>query len=216
MNRESYVRILEKKLNCDIVNLSRAGCGNQYIHDSVVAEVTERDYDLVLVQWTAPNIVEFRTQYTTELFDWEIYNGNKHHHLLQKDWMWNHTPDHVMPSSQEAIAKNEMFKSRFKLTPGAYANHQTMLMQILSLQSILKSYNIPYVFIFYRKLLQLKQFKRYYDRIDWHNVHDQHLFRIAKDNNHWNDETYHPTSAAYEYYAEEIINFLSTKNLIEP
>jgi hypothetical protein len=216
MNNLSFVRILEEKLNCEIVNLARV-CGvNKYIHDSIVTEVTERDYDLVLVQWTAPNIVEFRTQYDTGLFDWEMYNGNKHHNLLQKDWMWSHTPDGVMPSPEAAVAKNHMFESRFKLTPGAYTNHQTMLTQILSLQSVLKSYDIPYVFIFYRKLLQLKQFKRYYDRIDWHNVHDQYLFRIAKDNDYWNHDSYHPTAAAYEYYAQEIINYLDTKNLIKP
>lgn len=216
MNNLSFVRIMQKRLGCEIMNLARVGCGNQYIHDSVIAEVTERPTDLVMVQWTVPNRVEFRTQYDTGLFDWEMYGGNSNEHLLQRDWMWPHTPDHTVPSPETAVSKNAMFESRFKFTPGVYANHQTMLTQIISLQSVLKSYNIPYVFIFYRKLLQLKQFTQYYDRIDWSNVHDQNLFRISKDRGWWNDDSYHPTASAYEYYADEMIKYLNTKNLIVP
>jgi hypothetical protein len=36
---------LQKKLNCEIVNLSRGYAGNTYIHDSTLNEISRRSYD---------------------------------------------------------------------------------------------------------------------------------------------------------------------------
>ena len=214
--QKTWVHHLQKKLPCDIVNISRVGCGNQYMHDAVLAEVTERPYDLVIVTWTVANRAEFRTQYTLPLFDWDKFGGNPHNMHMQKDWIFPHTPDTIIPFDAAIHTKNELFRFRLKSLPKYEINHQTMLTQVISLQSTLKSYGIPYVFAFYRKLLQLKKFNNYYEKIDWDNTIEHNLYTKAKTLNMWDDDTKHPTEDAYRWYADEMLNFINTKNLIKP
>jgi hypothetical protein len=215
-DQKSWVWYLQQKLNCEVVNLARAGCGNQYMHDAVIAAITEQDYDLVLVSWNKSGVAEFRCQHKLPLVDWDGLEGNPHPEYLQNDWVWSHTPDEVMPWEDAALDKKDLFKSHFRMNPKYPVNHQMSLTQILSLQSTLKSYGVPYAFVFYRKLLQLKQFKKYYEKIDWSNVHDKNLFSLAKHNKLWDNASYHPTNKAHEIYADMMYEFLSTKNLIKP
>jgi hypothetical protein len=214
--QKTWVYHLQKKIPCEIVNISRVGCGNLYIHDAVLAEVTERQYDLVIVTWTVANRAEFRTQYTLPLFDWDKFGGNPHDSHMQKDWIFPHTPDSIIPFDEAINTKNELMRYRLKSLPEYEVNHQTMLTQVISLQSTLKSYGTPYMFAFYRKILQLKKFSNYYNKIDWANIIDHNLYTKAKTMNMWDNDTLHPTEEAYQWYADEIIEFLNTKNLITP
>lgn len=214
----TWIHYLQQKLNCEIVNIARAGCGNQYMHDAVIAEVTERSYDLVLVSWNIADRIEFRTQHKLPMTDW-IKNGkniNPHAEYMQSEWIWPHTADNIMPRQEDVETKNELFRRRFLTLPTYEINHQIMLTQALSLQSTLKSYGIPYTFVWYRTLLRLKQFKNYYDKIDWNYVHPDSLFRQAKNKKMWDDKSLHPTEEAYKWYADEMYKFLNDRNLIKP
>jgi hypothetical protein len=121
-----------------------------------------------------------------------------------------------MPSDQDAEYKNKIFKEYFYTLPKYERNHQIMLTHALSLQSTLKSYGIPYTFVWYRTLLKLKRFDSYYDKIDWNYVHPESLFRQAKNMKMWDDKTLHPTDEAYRWYADEMYKFLNDRNLIKP
>jgi hypothetical protein len=211
----TWIHYLQTKLGCEVVNISRAGCGNQYMHDAVLAEVTERQYDLVLVSWNIADRIEFRTQYKLPMPDWKNMI-NPHQEYMQTDWIFPHTLDDTMPFEDAATNKNELFKSRFATLPKYETNHQIMLTHILSLQSTLKSYGVPYTFVFYRTLLQLKRFKSYYDKIDWNYIHPDSLFRQAKNMKMWDPKTLHPTEEAYMWYADEMYKFLNDRNLIKP
>ena len=213
---KTWVYYLQQKLDCKIVNIARAGCGNQYMHDAVLAEVTERHYDLVLVSWNIADRVEVRTRLNIEMDDWTLIGGNPHSEHMQRNWMWPHTADEIIKKKDCIAAKNEYFKSRLHLLPHYDVHHQTMLTQVISLQSTLKQYCIPYMFTFYRKLLKLSKFDSYYNRIDFNNILDESMYRFAKNNNGWNTSTLHPTSAAHAAYATIVHEFLSTKNLIWP
>ena len=213
--QRTWIHYLQQKLNCEVVNIARSGCGNQYMHDAVIAEVTERPYDLVLVSWNIANRIEFRTQHKLPMPDLK-YMLNPHKEYMQSEWIWPHTPDDVMPSEEAAENKNELFRRRFLTIPTYEINHQIMLTQALSLQSTLKSYGIPYTFVWYRTLLRLKQFKNYYDKIDWNYVHPDSLFRQAKNKKMWDDKSLHPTDEAYRWYADEMYKFLNDRNLIKP
>ena len=57
---------LEKKFDCEIVNLSRGYAGNTYIHDSTIAELCKRSYDLVLINWTYYGRHDFKTKHTIQ------------------------------------------------------------------------------------------------------------------------------------------------------
>jgi hypothetical protein len=214
-SQRTWIHYLQQKLNCEIVNIARAGCGNQYMHDSVIAEVTERSYDLVLVSWNIADRIEFRTQYKLPMPDLK-YMRNPHEKYMQSEWIWPHTADDIMPFEEAAETKNELFKRRFSTMPTYETNHQIMLTHALSLQSTLKSYGIPYTFVWYRTLMRLKQFKNYYDKIDWNFVHPDSLFRQAKNKKMWDDKSLHPTDEAYRWYADEMYKFLNDRNLIKP
>jgi len=169
-----------------------------------------------LVSWNIADRIQFRTQYNLRLFDWDRNGGNPHEQYMQKDWIFPHTPDEIMPFIDTIGYKNKIFEQYFCVMPKYETNHQIMLTNVLSLQSTLKSYGIPYTFVWYRTLLQLKQFKNYYNKIDWNYVHPRSLFRQAKNMNMWDEKTLHPTDAAYRWYADEIYKFLSDRNLIKP
>ena len=214
--QRTWIHYLQQKLNCEIVNIARSGCGNQYIHDAVLAEVTERSYDLVLVSWNLGGRVEFRTSHNLTLFDWDKSGGNPHQKYMQTDWIWPHTPDNIMPFERAVEYKKNLFKSRFDIVPKYETNQQITLTHVISLQSTLKSYGVPYTFAFYRPLLQLKRFKSYYDKIDWNYVHPDNLYRVSKNMKMWDKETLHPTDEAYRWYSDEMYKFLNDRNLIKP
>jgi len=210
---KSWVWYLQQRLNCEIVNLSRVGCGNTYIHDSILAEITERPYDLVLVSWTVAKRMDFRTCKEHNPIDWANLGGNPHYDLLQKDWLFPHTTFDTQEFTQ---LRQNVYDNYFPIVPRPPQLHQMTLLKILSMQSVLKSYNIPYVFTFYRKLMELKKFSNYYEKIDWSNIHDENLFSLAKSKNMWDNKSYHPTNEAQQIYADMMYEFLNTKNLIKP
>ena len=47
----SWPYCIESELNAKLVNLSQSGSGNTYIHETTIAELAQRNYDLVLIQW---------------------------------------------------------------------------------------------------------------------------------------------------------------------
>jgi len=211
-DHKTWIYHLQQKLKCEIVNISRVGCGNKYIHDAVASEITERKYDLVLTSWTFAKRMDFRIFMNSRLDDWERLGGNPHVDLLQKNWVFPHTK---FNNEEMNDARVRLFKGYFPICAKPDDLHQSTLLNIISLQSILKAYNIPYVFTFYRKLLRLRKFSSYYKKIDWDNVHNYNLFNEAKNMDQWNSETLHPTDAAYRWYADEMYSWLSTKNLIK-
>ena len=212
--QKTWVYYLEQRLGCEMINLSRAGCGNQYIRDSVITEVIERDYDLVIVSWSSFNtVLEVRSRIKQKIFDWEMIGGNPHNEYLQSDWIWNHVPDHAIENESDVKLKQEFFNAYLQLAQADYKTSiKTTFLNVISLQNTLKTLDIPYMFTFPRKLLRLKQHERYHAQIDWSHVDDHHLYTDARRMQHWKNN--HPTEAAYQWYANEVYEFLSTKNLI--
>jgi hypothetical protein len=213
--QKTWVHYLKQQLNCEIVNLSRVGCGSQYIHDSVITEVIERNYDLVIVSWNSfNNILEVRSRIKQKIFDWDIIGGNPHAEYLQSDWIWNHVPDHAIEDELDVGIKRDFFNAYLNLGQG---DHETgiknTLVNVISLQNTLKALDLPYMFTFPRKLLRLKRHEHYHKLVDWSLVDDHHLYTDARRMRHW--ENNHPTEAAYQWYADEVYQFLSTKNLIK-
>jgi hypothetical protein len=196
-----------------MVNLSRVGCGYDYIHDSVAMEVIERDYDLVLVSWSSFNtVIEMKSKMNVKLYDWDLIGGNAHGDKLQSDWLWDHIPDDAFEFEDQVTAKRNLFSHLISLSPTMESRIQSNLLRVISLQNTLKALNIPYMFTFPRKLLRLKRHARYHAQIDWSLVDNHNLYTDARRMRHW--ENNHPTEAAYQWYADEVYEFLSTKNLI--
>lgn len=199
----AWPKFMEKTIDCGIVNLSMVGCGNQFIHDTVTLELSKRSYDLVIVTWTYFKRVDFRNKFFTppEPFD----TLNPHYDLLPKDWMFRASDlkhEHLSPMKENLYNHHALFHNNHMLL-------QQTLLNVISLQSILKSHNIPYLFTFYKKVNKLPRFENLYNMIDWDNVLPHHLYHIAKDNNWWFNN--HPTQEAHEYYSSLISNKIQKK-----
>jgi hypothetical protein len=214
--QKTWVHYLEKRLGCELVNLSRVGAGNQYIHDAVMCEVVERDYDLVIVSWSSfTSVLEVRSNIKQKIFDWDIIGGNPHEQLLQTDWIWDHVPDHAIPGENNLQLKKDFFKTYLRMGQAdRIVNIRSTLLNVLSLQSTLKCLDIPYMFTFPRKVLKLKEHSRYHDMIDWSRVDGHNLYTHARNSEHWQNR--HPTEPVYRWYADQVYEYLSTKNLIVP
>ena len=206
---------LQKKLNCEIINLSRGYAGNTYIHDSTLSEISERTYDLVIINWTFFGRADFKTKYLIPPTDeWTVSNPN--YHLLQKNWLFGKQPNDL---GEIANYTDPLIKHHELVCNNKILSVSNTLTNVISLQSILKSQNIPYVFSFYFDTHQTftSRYPRLCQMIDWDHVHPYFLHSIAKNNNWWDDSDNdgHPTEQAHQYYADLLLDHINTKNLIK-
>jgi len=219
MGPTAWPLYLKNKLNCDLVNISRKGCGNIYIHDAVLSQICNFSYDLVIVSWTVDKKIEFRTTYNDDMPDIAEFGHGTYLGNLQKGWCFPHTKfskDLKIADTCVNEITAELFKTYFQVTANQELNHYNTLLKVLSLQSVLKSFEIPYVFNFYRPLLKLKKFNSCYEKIDWNNVHAQSLYHMAKKENSWYPDSRHPRPEIQEQYANMMYDFIKTKNLTKP
>lgn len=214
-----YLKKLTKQ-NLNIVNLAQAGAGNTYIHESTVAEIGERPYDLVLVQWTYADRFDFRTKdisqfadteytslYQSQQNDWpgKIIHPVNDQDYVQKDWVFG--CGYINERKNNSIG--QVLKQYYQVT-GPSEHMASTLIKIISLQNTLTSLSIPYVFIEYRPMTQFDRFKQLYDLIDWSQFYNgQDLYTIAKQRNAL-DDTLHPSVECHEIYAgnlyQDLIN----------
>lgn len=211
---------LRKKINCNITNLALGGAGNTYIHNSTITEISQRSYDLVLIMWTDVNRLDYRVT-NPERFSKFNYNSKKQTALMsnllngvtpnpiQQDWIFS--SDYYNGNLDTELA--ELFGyHKFVNTDIHYS---MSLINIISLQGVLKSLNIPYRFMFYKELVGLHRFSDLNNLIDWKNViNDTHLFSFAHRNNWWDESLIHPTDQAHDAYADILVDYLKNQKLI--
>lgn len=223
-----WADFLQKKLgrNYNIVNIAQAGAGNTYIHEATVSELSERPYDLLILQWTyfdrldirVKDITQFQdTTYTTEYQttynnDWKgkiIYPVNDQDYV-QKDWIFG--CGYLNEQKDDSIGK--VFKEYYNVT-GPYEHMFSSLMKMISLQNTLIAMNIPYVFMTYRPFLKLERFEHLYKLIDWSKFYDTtHLYTLAKEYDAL-DETDHPLPTVQKMHANNLYDALKERKLID-
>lgn len=200
---------LQKTIDCEIINLSIVGAGNAYIHDTTILELSQRQYDLVIPVWNNFKWVDFRNSQHQQHLD-PLNNLNPHKHLISTNWLGSHT----RLVNDQSHNQKELLYSTYHYFYDNHAKIESTLLNIVSLQGVLKSRNIPYIFSFYKKLRQLKRFEHLYNLIDFSNVHDKNLYNIARENDWWDGK--HPTGNAQKFYADTIADRINTMNLITP
>jgi hypothetical protein len=205
----SWTYRLEDELGCKIANFSRIGCGNKYIHDSTIDEIAQRKYDLVIVSWTYHNRADVRYRAPAavlcghELEDKNIINNKN----INKHWFF-------AGMGIGSPADQDTYRAYIRTYDWFWSNEarvEETLRYVISLQSVLKQLNIPYIFTFYRPLIRLKKFQHLYNLIDFNNVHDVHLYHLAKNNNWIIDG--HPNVTAHTAYAQTLLAHPNIKNL---
>jgi hypothetical protein len=218
--------LLQEYTGGNLVNLSQAGAGNDYIYSSVMEELAVRKYDLVVIMWSdfrrldvkVSNINHFNTtQYTSEYQrkqnDWPskvIYPVNDQDYV---DPNWVFGCGYINTGNSESQTLANLFENYYKYTD--YNSHYLRgLTRILGMQGFLKSMDIPYQFCFVRELRDLKTYPELYNLLDQSAmVNDITVHTYATQLNSWFDPT-HPGAEAHKLYVKDIINNLKQRKLL--
>ena len=209
-----------------MVNLAVAGAGNTYIHETTVSEISQRSYDLVLIMWTDFDRTDVRVA-DPKLFSSLNYTSRAQSKPDPSNFL-NHLTIDTERIQQDWIFSGEYRQSKTKQPGGnveklfshrdfSSSNIQleNSLIRIISLQSVLKTMNIPYKFMFYKPLVGQHRYPDLVKLIDQQNViAEPYLFLLAYKNNWWNKSTTHPTIDAYSAYADVLVEYLKGQKLI--
>jgi hypothetical protein len=217
---------LQEQLNFDMVNLAVSGAGSAYIHESTIAELGQRSYDLVLIMWTDFDRVDQKIarpadfpslHYTSWVqskksdpeFETEFVLDTEY---IQPNWVFS--GDYYQSGSKHPDDNvNRLFGYTRFVSPDVLMEQS--LTRIISLQGVLKSMNIPYRFMFFKHPVGLHRFANLNNMIDQKNViADPHLFSLAHRNNWWDKSTGHPTAEAYSMYAHMLVDYLKDQKLV--
>jgi hypothetical protein len=208
--------------NHNLVNLACAGAGNRYIHNSTVSELAQRSYDLVLVMWSGIDRLDWQVE------DIELFHQSKNtskYQSLQNDWPSKtiypvNDQDYVeknwvfgcgFVSRDSVIKKTGLFEKVYRYTSHKENISQTVL-YIISLQSILKQMNLPYVFMFYHDYLdELKQDLKYH-LIDKSNLFvEDNIWNMAVRGQMFAEDNQHPAVEIHKHWANLLDQHLLEK-----
>lgn len=222
--KRGHITCWKKLENCNLVNLAQAGSGNTYIHESTVEEISQRNYDLVLIQWTYANRIDFKVKDITQFSD-TTYTTD--YQRQQNDW-----PSKVVypVNDQNYVQKNWIFGCGYLNEPDTKSLRQAMkgyydvtdsdehifskLIKIISLQNTFKTQKIPYLFVPYRPIPQLERFKSLNNMIDKSNVSELSLYKLSTEHNPLFNATDHPLPEIHKLYAEQLYQNLLARKLI--
>jgi hypothetical protein len=217
---------LQEQLNFDMVNLAVSGAGSAYIHESTIAELGQRSYDLVLIMWTDFDRVDQKIARPADfpsLHYTSWVQGKKSNPKVETEFVldteyiqpnWVFSGDYFQSGSKHPDDNvNRLFGYTRFVSPDVLMEQS--LTRIISLQGVLKSMSIPYRFMFFKHPVGLHRFANLYNLIDQQNViADPHLFSLAHRNNWWDKSTGHPTAEAYSAYAHLFVDYLKDQKLV--
>lgn len=216
---------LQKKLDCDMINLAVAGAGNTYIHETTISEISQRSYDLALIMWCDFGRTDIRINhpeslsslcYTSQFQSKKDPNNHDASFTVDTDYIqqdWIFSGEYFQSNLNHSLGDvNKLFGHCEFSNPNIQLENS--LIRIISLQGVLTSLNMPYRFMFYKPLVGQHRFPHLFKLIDWQNVFDVHLFLLAHDNNWWNHASDHPTVEAYLAYSNLLADHLKNQKLI--
>jgi hypothetical protein len=209
---------LQKELKFNLVNLALSAAGNTYIHNSTISELSKRPYDFVFIMWTGlqrndiqvENISFFDECVTSAkqvlLNEWEektVWPINDQDYV-EKDW--------VFVGMDNAFIQRIKFSEYIKYRSRANETYQS-LVQMVTLQSVLKQQSIPYVFSFYSDYgKELQKHTELYALLDQTCICQEHnITNIAQELNSYDIDGYHPGVEANQAWANQIIKFIDAK-----
>jgi hypothetical protein len=214
----SWPYYLQFEYGFNLVNLAQAAAGNLYIHNSTISELGCRKYDLVLIMWSGLDRVDCQvdnidffcqTPYTSltqsQRNDWpeKIVQPINDQDYIEKNWVF------VCTGQDKFLKEIKFCESQFKFV-GPSQKTQQSLIHMISLQSILKQFGIPYVFSFYQNYLNQLSKNPLFHLLDLDCVCDSDNINDIAQRNKWlAQDKQHPSETAHNAWAKELQNFLT-------
>lgn len=221
---------LKEMLNCDMTNLAIPAVGNTYVHESTIDELSKNKYDLVLIMWSegvnraewrVNDIAKFADQQWTSKNMAEIKLGsdNNDYAAIQKDWILSagylidHYQKKIPVTEQSEI--NQLFDDYYSVVKNPQAVFRELI-QMISLQGVLKSLTIPYVFMFSKPIAHHVKYAELYNMIDWAEFYSDVHIKPLCGNNGWltDDDTPYPNDQGNREFARLLIEHLKKKNYV--
>jgi hypothetical protein len=221
---QSWPYFIQQHYDCDLVNLSQAGAGNHYISDTVINELSQREYDLVVIMWAdlrrydvkVKNIDYFQdtiytSKYQKTMNDWpeKITWPVNDQDLVDDDWVFG-----CGYLNEQDPSVVELFDSYYQHTD-LESQYFSSYMKIIALQSFLQHRAQPYVFCGVRRLARLERFTSLYNLLDFGKiVNDTTPHEIAKSIDSWDSDQMHPGPQAHEIFAQHLTEFIEHKKIL--
>jgi hypothetical protein len=218
---DSWPYALQSMYNFELINLAQSGAGNTYIFESTVAELSLRNYDAVIIMWSHPHRIDYRTEKDLKT----IYTSNYQH--KQNDW-----PEKIIHpfNDQDLVQTDWVFgcgylnndKECVNLFDPYYKNISynqmvdSFLIKVISLQSILIQLGVQYIFSFYQDYVsELKNVnEKFFNLINWANCcTTNNIYSITKKNNWFDKDKIHPGKLAHNEWALELKKHIEDKKL---
>ena len=213
---DSWPYYLQEITKCTLTNLALGLSGNKYIHNSTITELSLRKYDMVLIMWATvgridmqvEDITQFADSKSTSVYqsaqnDWptKVIHPINDQDYVQKNWIFSHNRDFSKEDSVSTLLRPLHTHTK----QAQYMYIESDLIKMISLQSVLKSLNTPYLFMFWSDFHEFDRFTHLYNMIDWTNVYTDHtLESIGKKNNWYQKDKIHFNEQANEAYAKLI------------
>jgi len=222
---------LQKRLSCDMINLSMPGCGNDYVHDTTISQVALNSYDLVLIMWpmvptrtdwaidTVPLLMD-NTDSNGFVSEWYAANlvpeSSRHH--IERNWIFgmSHIIDqHQQTPPERRSAVSNIFSEYYQHVRAPQL-FRTSLLRTITLQNTLKQMAVPFVFMLNCQFDRLPRFAHINSLIDWDCYYtDQHLSDYAKQHGLIDpSDPLHVLEQAHIEFADLLIEHLRDRNYV--
>jgi len=202
--------------NVNVVNLACSGAGNDYIFNSTIAELSQRQYDFVAVMWTQLSRLDvkvddisqfaespYTSYYQSAKNDWpeKIIQSTNDQDYVEKDWVYGCG----FLNSDPALLKTKLFDRHYFYQNDDQFNYLT-LVKMIALQNTLKQMGIPYLFTYFKDYeARLAKISNLYNLLDQLCIYNkQNIYTITKDNNWYDQDGLHPGITAHQAWAKLI------------
>ena len=218
---------LQKLLNCELTNLSVPSCGYDYVHDTTIAELSKQPYDIVLIMWPA---ITVRTDWKVDdaiQFGSDAWTSTYHaqgNDRIESDWIFGGS--HILDESQDIPVEqrsriSRLFADYYSVVKPPQLM-QSSLLKIITLQSVLRATNTPYVFMMPSPTRPLPRFLHLYNMIVPDGFYDQeYLMSYCVKNNLMDSrdatnpgDVDYPSEAGHQAFAELLLQHLRAKSYV--
>lgn len=221
---------LQTRLGRKIVNLSMPACGYTYVQETTIEYIANNHVDLVLIMW--PEVIsriDYKVNIVNKESPWSSFHlGNIHdthagvdrtqlnpNPHIPRDWIHSQGYLESVANRTEPDPVSQVFHDHYQVTKYAQLVYHGII-RMISLQGVLTSMNIPYVFMTLHPIKQQVRYAHLYKLLNFDNFYtDVYLYNLCKENN-WLDPNNmnYPTTTGFGEFVDLLTEHLKKKSYV--